>query len=354
MDLALTEEHLSVREAFAELFRAESPPARVRAAEVAGFDKRLWRLYAGTGALGIGVPPELGGGGGGLLDLVLVAEEAGRHLASIPFTEAAAAARLLARLGAAELLEPALIGWPIVTLATGAGPLEQQLLSAGAIAGAALSMRGDSLYYVPRPAGLPRSLAANVGAVPLARWAVTGPGVPVADGTAATVAFAAALDEIRVLRAAALTGLAAEAIAIGARYAATRQAFGQPIGAYQAVAHPLADAVTATDGARLLAWKACWALEDGLAEGPELAAMAFAFAAETAYFAAAHSLHVHGGYGFTEEYDIQLYYRRAKAWATSFADPRRELLAVADRRFGPAAPSTAASGTASAVAAGTR
>jgi alkylation response protein AidB-like acyl-CoA dehydrogenase len=62
MDLALTEEQLSVREAFAELFAAESPPARVRAAEVAGFDEGLWRLYAGTGALGIGVPPELGGG----------------------------------------------------------------------------------------------------------------------------------------------------------------------------------------------------------------------------------------------------------------------------------------------------
>jgi len=62
--------------------------------------------------------------------------------------------------------------------------------------------------------------------------------------------------------------------------------------------------------------------------------MAFVFAAETAYHAATHSLHVHGGYGFMEEYDIQLYYRRAKAWAAAFADPRRELLTVADRRFG--------------------
>ena len=67
-----------------------------------------------------------------------------------------------------------------------------------------------------------------------------------------------------------------------------------------------------------------------------LAAMAFVFAAETAYHASQHSLHVHGGYGFTDEYDIQLYYRRAKAWAAAFADPRRELLVVADRRFGPA------------------
>jgi alkylation response protein AidB-like acyl-CoA dehydrogenase len=334
MDLALTEEQLFVRGAFAELFSAESALGRVRAAETTGFDERLWRLYAGTGALGIGVPPELGGGGGGLLDLAVVAEEAGRQLASIPFTEAAVAARLLARVGAAELLEKALTGRPVVTVTAGADPLERQLLSAGAIADAALSMRADSLRYVPRPEGLPRTPAANLGALPLARWGTAGPGVPLADGAAAAAAFGSALDDLRVLRAAALTGLAAEAIAIGVRYAAT----------CQAAAHPLADAVTATDGARLLAWKACWALDAGRPEGPELAAMAFAFAAETAGFAAAHSLHVHGGCGFTQEYDIQLYYRRAKAWVTAFADPRRELLTVADRRFGPAAPNAALAG----------
>jgi alkylation response protein AidB-like acyl-CoA dehydrogenase len=144
-----------------------------------------------------------------------------------------------------------------------------------------------------------------------------------------------ALDELRVLRAAALVGLASAAIEIGARYATVRRAFGRPIGVYQAVAHPFADAASARDGAQLLAWKACWAMEEGRDEGRELAAMAFVFAAETAYQSAAHSLHVHGGYGFMEEYDIQLYYRRAKAWVVSFADPLRELLAVADRRFGP-------------------
>ena len=64
--------------------------------------------------------------------------------------------------------------------------------------------------------------------------------------------------------------------------------------------------------------------------------MAFVFAAETAYAAAQHSLHLHGGYGFTAECDIQLYYRRAKAWVTTFADPERELDVVADRTLGPA------------------
>jgi alkylation response protein AidB-like acyl-CoA dehydrogenase len=62
--------------------------------------------------------------------------------------------------------------------------------------------------------------------------------------------------------------------------------------------------------------------------------MALLFAGETAYTAAQHSLHIHGGYGFMAEYDIQLYFRRAKAWHAAFADPRAELVVLADRRFG--------------------
>ena len=64
--------------------------------------------------------------------------------------------------------------------------------------------------------------------------------------------------------------------------------------------------------------------------------MAYVFAAKMAYAATQHSLHIHGGYGFTAECDIQLYYRRAKAWVTAFADPERELDVVADELYGPA------------------
>jgi alkylation response protein AidB-like acyl-CoA dehydrogenase len=169
----------------------------------------------------------------------------------------------------------------------------------------------------------------------LARWPDGCERRCLAEGDSARTMFATALDEVRVLRAAALIGLAAEAVRIGSDYAKVRHAFGQPIAMYQAVAHPFADAVAALDGAQLLIQKACWALDSGQADGPALASMSFVFAAETAYQAAGHSLHVHGGYGFMEEYDIQLYYRRAKAWAVTFADPRRELLTLADRRFGP-------------------
>jgi alkylation response protein AidB-like acyl-CoA dehydrogenase len=333
MDLRLTEEQRAVRDTFAALFRKESTPQRVRIAESSGLDVTLWQRYADIGALGIGVPSDCGGGDGGLLELALVAEEAGRRLAPIPVVETAAAARLLGRLREKELLEPILSGSSIVSLATRPGPVSQQLLVDGAVADAVLAMDKDSLNFLSRPDGLPRQPRRNFGGLALARWDA-GEGRLLAKGPEAADAFEVALDEVRVLRAAALVGLASEAIDIGARYAVVRQAFGQPIAMYQAVAHPFADAVSALDGAQLLVAKACWALDSGQSDGPALAAMAFVFAAETAYHAATHSLHVHGGYGFMEEYDIQLYYRRAKAWAAAFADPRRELLTVADRRFG--------------------
>jgi alkylation response protein AidB-like acyl-CoA dehydrogenase len=335
VDLALTPEQRAVRDAFAALFGKQATPERVRRAEATGFDGLLWRHYVEIGALGIGVPSDCGGGDGGLLELALVAEEAGRRVAPIPVAETAAAARMLGRLREKELLVPVLSGSAIVSLARQPGPLAGQLLVDGAIADAVLAFDGDSLVYVNRPDGLAKTAYRNLGGLSLARWDAPGASTVLAEGSEACAIFDTALDEVRVLRAAALVGLASEAVGIGSRYAVVREAFGQPIGMYQAVAHPFADAVTGLDGAQLLVRKTCWAMDSAQDDAGALAAMAFVFAAETAYHATTHSLHVHGGYGFMEEYDIQLYYRRAKAWAAAFTDPRRELLTIADRRFGP-------------------
>jgi alkylation response protein AidB-like acyl-CoA dehydrogenase len=338
VDLRLSYEQLAVRDTFAAFFRKESTPERVRTAETTGLDEALWRSYHTIEALGIGIPSDFGGSDGGLLELALVAEEAGRRLAPIPIAETAAAARALARLGEKELLAPVLNGSNIVSLATRSAPVGAQLLVDGSIADAVLAFDGESLLYVPRPDGQPTSPRRNLGGLALARWDVRADSRSLAVGERARAEFEMALDEVRVLRAAALVGLAREAVHIGSEYTKVRQAFGQPIGMYQAVAHPFADALSALDGAQLLVHKACWALDGEQDDGPALAPMAFIFAAETAYQASQHSLHVHGGYGFTEEYDIQLYYRRAKAWAVAFADPRRELLVLADRRFGSRSP----------------
>jgi alkylation response protein AidB-like acyl-CoA dehydrogenase len=333
VNLALTEEQQFVRQTFSTLFGQEASPDRVRGAEPLGHDPALWAHLIDTGAVGVGVPEHAGGGGGGMLELALIAEEAGRRVAPISFAEPAAAARLLASCGATKHLHDALTGARLVSLATRPVPVEQQLLVDGAIADVVLAVHGDQLIAVHRPAEVrPTS---NMGSLPMARWHETGEVELLAEGDDALRWFATAIDEVRVLRAASLVGLAGEAIEIGAAYARQRQAFGVAIGTYQAVAHPLADALVARDGGQLLVWKACWALGEGLPNASALSSMAYVFAAETAFAAAQHSLHIHGGYGFTLECDIQLYYRRAKAWVTAFADPERELHVVADRAFGP-------------------
>lgn len=142
-----------------------------------------------------------------------------------------------------------------------------------------------------------------------------------------------------------LHGLGRAALDLGVQYTKDRHQVGVPIGSFQAVQHHLADLHTDLDGAWLLAQKAVWALDQrheptrkGATAGRLTSmafAFAFAFAGQTAEAAAAAALHYHGGYGCMVEYDIQLYFRRAKAARLVLGDPRRELQTVADRLFGP-------------------
>jgi alkylation response protein AidB-like acyl-CoA dehydrogenase len=333
VDLSLSPEQQAVREAFATVFAKESTPSRVREVEASGFDPRLWSKVQEMGAVDVGIPSDKGGGGGGLLELSLIAQEAGRWVAPIPFAEPPAAARLCAEVGAADLVAAIVEGAQLVSLCTRRSGLAGQLLVDGGVADVVVSIEDDRLVAHRRPPGV-RSVP-NLGGLPLARWNPVDPPVVLAAGPEALNAFGRACDDVRLLRAAALFGLASEAIEIGAAYARGRLAFGVPIGTYQAVAHPLADAVTANDGLELLIRKAAWALDEEMPFGPALASKAFVFAAEVAQSTTQHSLHIHGGYGFTEEYDIQLYYRRAKAWSLVFADPTHELLTLADRLYGP-------------------
>jgi alkylation response protein AidB-like acyl-CoA dehydrogenase len=136
------------------------------------------------------------------------------------------------------------------------------------------------------------------------------------------------------LTAAALVGMGAAAHEEVCRYAAERRAFGGVIGGYQGVAHPLADDATNLDGARLLVHKAAWALDVGESRGRELAAMAFAFASETAERSTYHAIHFHGGYGFMLEHDAQLFYRRARTWARVWGDAEDGYRRAAWARYG--------------------
>jgi alkylation response protein AidB-like acyl-CoA dehydrogenase len=121
----------------------------------------------------------------------------------------------------------------------------------------------------------------------------------------------------------ALVGIGTRSIELGVEYAKERRAFGVPIGSFQAVAHGFADAATAIEGSKLIAREAAWAAGEDVARATELACLSCGFCAESAREASYRSLHYHGGYGFMLEFDIQLYFRRARAWPAVFGEPAR-------------------------------
>jgi alkylation response protein AidB-like acyl-CoA dehydrogenase len=264
-----------------------------------------------------------------------VAEQHGRALGPAPLIETQVAARLLARTGpaAADLLAQVLAGDRLVTLAPRPcrGPVAG-LVPAGAVADDVIVLHGDTLTVVP--IGEDRVVPGNLGSMPLADVPLR-EGPVIATGPAAEVAFESALDDWLALTAAALAAMALRSVEIGVDYASEREAFGQPIGGFQAVGHRLADCRVAADGAGLLARQAAWAAGEDPERFPVLAPMAYGFAAEAARDASYWALHFHGGYGFMLEYDIQLSYRRSRAWANVVMDPRRAYRRVADRRYGP-------------------
>ena len=177
MDLNLSDEQQQLVDSFGALYAKDSPPERVRAAEAAeptGHDPELWLRLLENGAVEMAVEEGSGGWGASLLDLALVAEQHGRYLGAAPLIEAQVAARLLSRLGpdsrAAGLLEPALAGARLVTLALRppAGAV-LGLVPAGAVADDVIFFDGGALRHIALDEleGERRAVT-NIGSLPLA------------------------------------------------------------------------------------------------------------------------------------------------------------------------------------------
>jgi alkylation response protein AidB-like acyl-CoA dehydrogenase len=335
MHLQLTEEQDALRDAVSSFLEKASGPEAIREAEPLGWDESIWQGLTEMGVPTLGVSEDQGGSGASLRDVAVVAEACGARLAPAPVVETMVAARLLARFAEAAggFLDDLVAGGAPVVLAPQPGfDGRAALVPGAAVAAAVVALDGDDLVVVPVPGN--GAAPANLGTAPLADVDLRAEGRTVlATGADARDAFDLAADEWRALTARWFVGLAREAQAIGVQYAKDRKQFDVPVGSFQAIAHRFADLATDLDGADLLANKAVWALDVDDPVALSFPAMAFWFAGDTAQRVAAWSLHVHGGYGFMEEYDIQLYFRRAKAARLLVGDPRRDLLALAERLF---------------------
>ncbi|MCW1431759.1 acyl-CoA dehydrogenase family protein [Novosphingobium sp. JCM 18896] len=334
MNFGLNDDQQMLRDTFARFLDEHASMPRLRAAqEAAGFDRALWQGLAELGTFAMRVPEEAGGLGMGTLDAGLVAEEIGRTLASGPVIEAVLAARLLGQLGAADLLAGVVDGSLVASLALrDLADHSLQWLPGGAQADLVLARRGDDVVAITvreidRKAE--DSLAANgIGELDLGKL----PATVLASGQAAVETFAGALEEWKLLTALALNGLAREAVRLAAAYACERQAFGQFIGTFQAISHPLANFQVEIEGGKHFAWKVIHEISVGDAGAAANVSLALWWATQTAVRAGVQGLRTFGGYGLTTEYDIHLYNLRAKAWGLILGDPAR-LLEEAGRRI---------------------
>ena len=340
LDFSLSGDQEAVADAFGAFFARESPIDVVRGAEPLGFSQHLWQKLRSLDAPGMAGPDSAGGAGAELSALVVVAEELGESIAPVPLIEHWVASRTYP-------IPEVVSGEQIAAIAL--RPADEdgvwRLVPAGAVADVVVGVDGDELVAVHSPA--PMASPRNHGSAPLAdRSARHGERVVVGEANE----FALRLDEWRVLTAAALVGIAERAMCIGVDYVTQRHQFGQPIGSFQSIQHGLADLPALIDGGRFLAHKAAWAFDEGLVGGAgvidmgegiitefgPLAAMALVQAADAAAVSTDRSLHYHGGCGFSLEYDIQLYFRRARGWANIIGDPSHERRRLADLLWVPA------------------
>ena len=333
MNFHLDEDQAILRETFARLFSNECTPERVRAAEPKGFDEDLWRQLVALGVPAMRVPEASGGAACSLLDACILAAEAGRYVAPVPVVEAVISSRLLAVSDAdTTWLARQLDGATLVSIALQpVADTQRQLIPSGAIADGVICFRDGQLILV---SGGEREALTDLGDSAIARWDLsgdTGDCTVLAEGERALEHYQAAIEEWKLLSACTLSALGQQALVLAAEYSVEREAFGQPIGCYQGLAHPMADAATEMEGARWLSLRANWELSRGHASAAAAVSMAWWWASTASSRAVARALHVFGGYGLSLESAIQLYHRRAKAWSLIAGDPALELERVADR-----------------------
>lgn len=338
LNLALTEDQEMLRDTVARLLRAESPLSRVRAAEPSGFDPALWRSMCDLGLPMMRVTEAAGGSDLSLLDMAVVADAAGAALASAPLVETIVAARLLAQVGApaAALLADIARG-AVATIALHAvQPGRAQVVPGVAVSAFVLASDGSRIVAVRDPVVDARgnwTVASPLGAwrMPARDDAAV---IVLGEGPAAIAAWQAAVEEWKLGTAAQLAGLSLQALRLAADYANERVQFGRKIGSFQGVAHPLADAATDADGARLMVWQAISAIAAGAEDAAAQIAMAFWWSTQAVETATRRAVRTFGGYGVSLENDIQLFYRRGKALGLVAGDPERELRRVGDRLWG--------------------
>jgi acyl-CoA dehydrogenase len=311
----------------------------------------LWKGVAELGWLGTAIPENYGGAGLGYLELVLIAQELGRALAPIPFSSSIyLCAEAILQAGSEEQKKkylPKLASGELIgtfALAEGAGDFDPSAVATRfdgkSVSGTKLPVpdggaAGIAVVVAKEGAGVSLTLVNLDGAgVTRTNLAAFDPSRPQAKlelkdapaerlgaaGQGAKIATAV-LDRAAVLIGYEQVGGAERALEMTRTYTMGRFAFGRPIASFQALKHRMADVFCKIQIALSNGYYAAWALSSGSDELPVAAATTRVAACDAFTLASEELIQMHGGVGYTWEYDCHLFYRRARALAATIGSP---------------------------------
>ena len=366
MDFSFTPDQTLLKNSARAFLDEHCKPATVRLLwdDPRGESETMWKEMAQLGWLGLSLPEEHGGSGLGMVESALLLEELGRAAYPGPLWPTMLAAAAIAGAGTDEqkkrwlgaiaggdarasiaLLDTEL-DWNPANAVTRAEktPAGWQLtglkryVAWGHVAGVLLvparAPEGLSLFLVdPAASGLSWSPVQSMD--PGTRLAhLTLDRVPVRNDDVLGAPGSAAPRLLGLLRrgaigaAAEMLGAARRCLDMAVGYAKVREQFGQPIGSFQAIRHKCADMLLETENSHAAVYYAAWAQDAGAGDAGTAASIAKSYVGDAARKVCGEAIQVHGGIGFTWEYDLQLYVKRAKGLEPLYgdADHHRELI----------------------------
>ncbi|HEV2055136.1 MAG TPA: acyl-CoA dehydrogenase family protein [Methylomirabilota bacterium] len=367
MNFSFSDDQILLKNSVRAALDEQCKPAHVRSMseDPIGYSDQLWGEMAKLGWLGLPFPEEQGGAGLGLVELALVIEEMGRAAYPGPFFATVVLGGLGLMLGGsaaqkdkwlsaiaagkaratAALLEEHLDWDPAATAATAAKSGAGWTLSglkrfvpwahaADVVLVPARSPEGLSLFLVdPKSAGV--TLKPMIGIDLANRWsemrldkvAVGAEAILGRPGTAGPL-LDSLLRRAAVMSSAEMLGAARRCLDMSVEYVKVRDQFGQPIGSFQAIRHRCAEMLLEAENAHAAVYYASWALTAGAEDAAVASSICKAYVSDAARKVCGDAIQVHGGIGFTWEYDLHLYMKRAKGLEPLYGDTEyhRELI----------------------------
>jgi alkylation response protein AidB-like acyl-CoA dehydrogenase len=366
MDFSFSPDQQLLRTSARAFLDEHVKPATVRALfdDPRGEREGLWKEMAELGWLGLALPEEAGGSALGMVETAILLEEMGRAACPAPYLPTVLAGQAIAAAGSAAqksrwlaaiaggsargtvaFIERDLDWDPETTTARAARTRQGWTLTgfkqfvpwphvADVLLVPARAPEGLSLFLVEPAAvsGLTISmmtgidLSSRVGAVALDGVAVGADAVLGAPGQASAL-LTALLARGAVAAAAEMLGAARRCLDMAVDYAKVREQFGQPIGSFQAIRHKCAEMLLEVENSHAATYYAAWALDADADDRGLAASVAKAYVNDAARRVCGEAIQVHGGIGFTWEYDLHLYFKRAKGLEVMYgdADYHREL-----------------------------